>query len=289
MPGRPRTYSYSRTAGKKSEENTRALLQLLEQEVFRLGGAWGDSSQEAAHGRAALWEGRCHRLNRSRCLEEQLGLVRQRLSVKQSELRVAHYRACEGRNNRQCDECCLQGDVVLAPCFQLVCRQCFPRHMRCTSPYIYTGTDGERSFSERVSSLLDEISREVCTLQEGFWFTTSIWGKEYVDQDTCRLEQKCGWLGRQLTKTWREYERVISVLNSAHSKTILDRRNRPCEACRPYEGHTTIFREVYLAPCFHLVCRACYPDPGEELCKTCRAKPQGISATRPGGLPRLAV
>ena len=267
MPGRPCTYSYSRTAGKESERNIRVGLQKLKQEVFRLG---GDSFQEAAHGRSALWEGRCRLLNRSKCLEKRLGLARQRLSVKQSELRVAHYRACEDRNNRQCDECCLQGDVVLAPCFQLVCRQCSPRHMRCTPPYIYTGTDGERSSSERASSLLDEISREVCTLQEGSWLTTSIWGKEYLDQVTRRLEENCGLLEQQLTNTWREYERVISVLNSAHSKATLDRRNRPCEGC------TTIFREVYLAPCFHLVCRACYPDPGEELCKRCRPKHQGL-------------
>ena len=162
----------------------------------------------------------------------------------------------------------MQGDVVLAPCFQLVCRKCSPRHMRCTPPYIYTGTDGERSSSERASSLLDEISHEVRTLHEGSRFTTSIWGKAYVDQDTRRLEEHCGWLEQQLTNTWWEHGKVISVLNSAHSKAILDRRNRPCEGC------FRNFHEVYLAPCFHLVCRACYPGP-EKPCKACHAKNQG--------------
>ncbi len=142
---------------------------------------------------------------------------------------------------------------------------------------------GERLFSARASSLLDEISREVRTLQEGSWLTTSIWGKEYMVQNMRRLKENCKWLGQQLKNTRQKYEKVISVLHSAHSKATLDRRNRPCEGC------TTIFREVYLAPCFHLVCRACYPGPQGELCKACCAKHQGISATRPGGLPRLAV
>jgi hypothetical protein len=177
----------------------------------------------------------------------------------------------------------LVGDVDLAPCFQLVCRRCSQRHMRCAWPYIHTPTVREPSFSARASSLLDEITHEVRTLQEGSWFTMSIWGKEYLVQNTHRLKENCKWLQQQLTNTRREYEKVISVLNSAHSKATLDRRNRPCEGC------LSIFREVYLAPCFHLVCRACYPDPGEELFKTCRAKHQGISAARPGGLPRLAV
>ncbi|CEL11842.1 hypothetical protein ASPCAL14937 [Aspergillus calidoustus] len=104
---------------KKSEENTRALLQLLEQEVSCLGDTRDGSLQEAAHGRAALWAGHCRLLNRSKYLEEQLGLARRRLSVKQFELRAAHFRACEDRNNRPCHECRLVGDVDLAPCFQL--------------------------------------------------------------------------------------------------------------------------------------------------------------------------
>jgi hypothetical protein len=206
------------------------------------------------------------------------------LSVKQFELRTAHFRACEDRNKRQCHECRLVKDLDLAPCFLLVCRGCSQRHMGCPSPYIYTPTVWERTFSARASSLLNEISREVRMLQDGSWFTTSsVWGKEYLVQNTHRLKRNCKLLEQQLTYTRREYEKVISVLNSAHSKATLDRRNRPCEGC------LSIFREVYLAPCFHLVCRACYPDPGEELFKTCHAKHQGISATRPGGLPRLVV
>lgn len=156
------------------KKHTRVLLQ---QEASRLGGARGDSFQEAAHGRAESWERYCRLKNRSKYLEEQLGLARQRLSVKQSELRAAHFRACEDRNNRQCDECCLQRDVVFEPCFHLVCPECSQRHMRCTSACIYTGMAGERLFSARASSLLDEISREVRTLQEGSWLTTSIWGQ----------------------------------------------------------------------------------------------------------------
>jgi hypothetical protein len=158
--------------------------------VSRLGDTKEGSFQEAAHGRAALREGHCRLLNRSKYLEEQLGLEERRLSVKLSELRAAHFRACEGRNNRQCPECRLVGDVDLTPCFQLVCRGCSQRHMRCTSPYIHTPTVG-RSFSARASSLLDEISREVRMLQEGSWFTTSIWGKEYLVQNTHRLKENC--------------------------------------------------------------------------------------------------
>lgn len=94
--------------------------------------------------------------------------------------------------------------------------------MYCLPPYIYTGTDGERLSSERASSLLDKISHKVRTLLEGSRFITSIWGKAYVDQDTRHLEEHCGWLEQQLMNTWQEHGKVISMLNSAHSKAILD-------------------------------------------------------------------
>lgn len=66
--------------------------------------------------------------------------------------------------------------------------------MRCTPLYIYTGTDGEQLSSKHASFLLDELSCKVCTLQEGSWFITSIWGKEYLDQVTRHLEENCGLL-----------------------------------------------------------------------------------------------
>lgn len=266
---------------KRSIQHTELLLRKLEQELK--GVASSNSFPEAAHGRVALWQKYSRILKRSKYLEEQLGLAKQRLGVKQRELRAAHFRACEDRMNRQCHECGLWREVDLAPCFHLVCRGCFQRHVRCPRPYIYTGPVGERPVSSRASGLLDEIAYEVRTLQEGPWVTSSIWGEGYLIHHTRRLKARCKWLEQQLASTRQEYEKALSILSLAHAKATLDRRNRPCEGC------LRTFPEVYLAPCFDLVCRGCYPDPGEEGCKMCRAKHRGISAPHPSRLPPLAV
>lgn len=234
--------------------------------MTRLEDARGDCLQQAAPGRATLWDAHSRLLNRYNYLEEQLHLARQRLGVKQSELRAAHFRACEDRKNRECYECRRWRDVDLAPCFHLVCRGCSRRHTPCPSPYISTGLVEEGSSSACASSLLNEISREVRTLQEGSRLTMSIWGQEYLVQDTHRLKEHCEWLEQQLAHIRWEYEKVIFVLNSAHTKATLDRRNRPCEGC------SRMFREVYLAPCFHLVCQACYPGP-KDVYKACHHGP----------------
>lgn len=149
--------------GKTSVQRTQLLLHRLEQAVLQL--EWEARNHlfpEATHGRTALWGNHSRLLNLSDYFEEQLHLASQHLGAKQSTLRAAHFRTCEDRRNRQCEECGLRRDVVdLAPCFHLVCRGCSPRHTRCTSPYISTGTVEERSFNGRAISLLDEISREV--------------------------------------------------------------------------------------------------------------------------------
>jgi hypothetical protein len=151
--------------------------------------------------------------------------------------------------------------------------------MRCTSPYIQL----LRSGSGHSAHVQAPCSTRSPTSRASFKNAPSSprqSGASLV-QNTHRLKENCEWLEQQVKSTQREYEKIIFVLSSAHSKATLDRRNRPCEGC------LSIFREVYLAPCFHLVCRACYPDPGEELCKACRAEHQGISAA--GGLPHLAI
>lgn len=90
---------------------------------------------------------------------------------------------------------------------------------------------------------------------QGSPLTNSVWGKEYLLQDTHRLQEHCKWLEQQLEHMRREDEKLISTLNSAHSKALLDRRNTRCEGC------LRMFGEVHLAPCFHLLCQACYPPP----------------------------
>lgn len=224
------------------------------------------SSQEAAHGRTALWEEYRHLLNRSKCLKKQVDLAGQRLGVKKSELELAYFRACEDRNNRQCWDCRLWTDVKLAPCFHLICPGCYQRHMRCrTSPHIDTGPVEQQPFSGRAIILLDEIFHEVCMLQ-GSRLTASPWGQEYLLQNTRRLKEHCERLEERRACTWREYEKAVAVLDSAHSKATLDRRNRPCEGC------STICHEVYLAPCFHLLCGACYPRP-KDFYRACHHRP----------------
>lgn len=231
------------------------------------GDARSDLFQEAAYGRVTLWEEHCRLLKRSKYLKDQLSFAGQQLDVKQSQIRAAYFRACEDRNNRHCPECGLWREVDLVPCFRLVCQGCSQRHMHCTSPYICTGAVREQPFSTRTGSLLDAISHEVRTLQEVSWLTNSIWDTESLVQDTHRLKKECEWLEQQLANTWWQYEKIVSVLNSAHSKATEDRRNRLCEGC------LAMFGEVYLAPCFHLVCQACYPEPREQLCKACRHGP----------------
>ncbi|KAF7595977.1 hypothetical protein BBP40_004123 [Aspergillus hancockii] len=216
----------------KSIGHTKILLLHLKQEVSRLeGDARSDSFQEAAHGRVAFWQEHGRLLQQSKYLTDQLDFARQRLGVKQSELRAAYFRACEDRDNRQCHDCHLWRNVDLSPCFHLVCRGCSQQHMRCTSPYISTGTVGERSFGARASSLLDEISQEMRTLQEGPWYTTSIWGKEYLVHDTRRLKENCEQLKQDLANTRRKYEDMISVLNDAQqcfTKFILHHASISC-------------------------------------------------------------
>jgi len=120
----------------------------------------------------------------------------------------------------------------------------------------------------RIPQLLGDMFHEVAALYGVVANLT--WEKDNLQKRAGHFEHKCRILQADNMKMKHE-------LNCERSKwyinAIRDRTNAQCDAC----GYQ--FPSVHLAPCFHLVCKECYPvqspmaSTGNWMCRACACLP----------------